>query len=271
MFRLYRRRFWLLLVTSLFTVVPLAVLAGGGAAIAAAFGAFGGGEFSGASSEVEVAAGAAGVVIGIAMLPVAVYAVWRAAVAAVLGEPATVGSILQEVTRRYWRLWWLTLGYALLVLGAVLLFLTCLLIPLGTWLLVKWILVVPAWFVERPRLGPAISRSWQLTKDNWWRLFGILLLFEALQLAISGALSSFSAITAAVPSDWTATVAATQVIVDIVLSAVLAPLYPLVLTLLYFDLRVRHEHLDLEMLARQVGGASPWELPPPPGLGPAYS
>ncbi len=257
----------------MFTVIPIAVLAAGGVGIAAAFGAFAGpgAAFAGASSTAEVSAGAVGLLIGVAMLPVAVYAVWRAAVAAVLGEPATVGSILQEVTRSYWRLWTLTLGYSLLILGVLLLCVTCFLIPLSLWLLVKWGLVVPAWFVERRRLGAALSRSWDLTKDSWWRLFGILLLFYVLQFAISLALSSFSAIAVVVPSDWLATTTAAQTIVQIGLSAVLAPLYPLVLTLLYFDLRVRREHLDLEMLAREVGGARPWELPPPPGLETAFT
>jgi hypothetical protein len=254
-------------------VVPIAVLAAGAAGVAAAFGAFAGpgGQFSGAPSEAAVTAGGVGVLIGIAMLPVAVYAVWRAAIAAVLGEPATVGSILQEVARNYWRLWALALGYGALILAVLLLFLTCLLIPLALWLLVKWSLVVPAWFVERHRLGGALRRSWDLTRDNWWRLFGILLLFYVLQVAISFALSSYSAIAAVVPGDWAAVVAGLQAITSIGLSAVVAPLFPLVLTLLYFDLRVRHEHLDLEMLARELGGARPWELPPPPGLGPAYS
>jgi hypothetical protein len=259
-------------VTSLFTVIPIAVLIAGGVAIAAAFGAFsGGGGFSGAPSEAALIGGIVGLLVGIAMLPVAVYAVWRACIAAVLGEPATIGSILQETTRSYWRLWTLTLGYSLLILATVLLFFTCFLIPLSLWLLVKWSLVVPAWFVERRRLGAALGRSWALLEDNWWRLFGILLLFYVLQFAISFALSSFSVVTAAVPSDWTGAAAAVQVIFQLGFSAVLAPLYPLVLTLLYFDLRVRHEHLDLEMLAREVGGARSWELPPPPGLGTAVS
>lgn len=265
MFRLYRRRFWLLLVTSLFGVVPIAVLAAGAFGIAAAFGAFAGSEaqFGGAGSGIELGAGAAGVLIGLAMLPVALYSVSRAAIVAVLGEPATVGSILQELSRSYWRLWTFTIGYPLLLLAALLPIVTCLLIPLSLWLLVKWSLAVPAWFVERHRLGAALGRSWELTRDNWWRLFGILALFYVLQFAISLALSSFAALAAVVPSDWAGTAIAVQLLLRLGLSAVVAPLYPLVLTLLYFDLRVRHENLDLEMLAREVGGRKPWELPPP--------
>lgn len=253
-------------------MVPVAVLIGGGVAIFASTGAFGSDAFGGPSSTAELSGGLAGLLLGLAMLPVAVYTVWRACIAAVLGEPATVGGILQEVARSYWRLWLLTIGYGLLTLLAVLLFFTCLLIPLSLWLLVKWSLVVPAWFVERRRLGVALSRSWDLTKDNWWRLFGILLLFYVLETAISGGLSSFGIATAVVPRDWVGTVTVVQVIFQIGFSAVLAPLYPLVLTLLYFDLRVRHEHLDLEMLAREVGQAArPWELPPPPGMETSFS
>lgn len=223
-----------------------------------------------APSTAEILAGGVGVVIAIVMAPVAIYAVWRAAVAAVLGEPATARSILQDVSGLYFRLWLLMLGYGVLILLASLLAITCFLIPLTVWILVKWCVVVPAWFVERHRLGAALSRSWELAAENWWRLFGTLLLFFVLYEAVSGALGSFSLVAVFVPREWAVLAAVANVVVEVVLGAILAPLFPLVLTLLYFDLRVRHEHLDLEMMAREVSGGPPgWVLPPPPGQVPA--
>ncbi|HEX6489107.1 MAG TPA: hypothetical protein VF137_09615 [Candidatus Dormibacteraeota bacterium] len=238
-----------------------------GVAIAAAFGLFGGvaGQFSGAPSTAEVAVGGLGILIAIVMAPVTAYAVWRAAMAAVLGEPASARSVLRDVTHVYWRLWLLLLGYGALLVLAAIPVLTCIGIALTAWLLVKWSVVVPAWFGERRRLGDALSRSWSLTRLNWWRLFGILLLFYVLYEAVSAALGSFSLAAAFVPRAWIIPATVANVAVELALSTVLTPLFPLVLTLLYFDLRVRHEHLDLEVMARELSGGGPGLAPPPPG------
>ena len=264
-FRLYRRRFPLLWGTSLFSVVPLLVLALAGVAIAAAFGVFAGaaGQFAGPPGTAELVAAGFGILVALAMAPISLYAVWRAALATALGEPTSVGRILGDVFKHYWRLWWLAIGYGFLVLCTFFLAATCLLLPLAAWLFVKWTLVVPAWFAERPRLGVALSRSWGLTERNWWRLFGILLLFYVLYQVVSSALGSFTLLVVAAPRDWEIAASVIQVIVQVGLSTLLAPLFPLVLTLLYLDLRVRHEHLDLEVMARRLVTNEPqWALPP---------
>lgn len=268
MFRLYRRRFLLLWATSIFSVVPLLLFGLAGVAVAAAFGVFttSVGQFAGAPGSAELVAAAIGALVALAMLPVAIYAPWRAAVASALGEPTTAGRILQDVLRHYWRLWLLALGYGTLLLVCGLLFLTCLLIPLAVWLIIKWSLVVPAWFLERQRLGWALSRSWALTERNWWRLLGLLLLFYVLYQVVSSALGSFTLIAVAAPRDWQLGATVIQLVVQLALSTLLTPLLPLVLTLLYLDLRVRHEHLDLEVMAQRLaGGGEEWALPPPPG------
>lgn len=271
-FRLYRRRFLLLWATSIFSAVPALVAVLAGVAIAAAFGVFSStaGQFAGTPGTAELVAAGFGLLVALAMLPVAVYAPWRAAIATALGEPATAGRILQDVLRNYWRLWLLALGYGLLLLVCVLLLFTCLLIPLSAWLLVKWSLVIPAWFLERQRLGWALSRSWALTERNWWRLLGIMLLFYILYQVVSSALGSFTFLAVAAPHEWALAVTVIQLTVQVALSTLLTPLLPLVLTLLYLDLRVRHEHLDLEVMARQLAGPEPlWSLPSPPGAPPS--
>jgi hypothetical protein len=249
--------------------VPALVALLAGLAIAAAFGLFTStfGQFSSGPGPAEMAAAGFGLLVALAMLPVAIYAPWRAALATALGEPATTGRILQEVLRHYWRLWLLALGYGVLLLVCVLLFFTCLLIPLAAWLLVKWSLVIPAWFLERQRLGWALSRSWALTERNWWRLLGIMLLFYVLYQVVSSALGSFTFLAVAAPREWAIAVTVLQIAIQVVLSTLLTPLLPLVLSLLYLDLRVRHEHLDLEVMARRLVGPEPeWALPPPPGI-----
>jgi hypothetical protein len=251
--------------------VPVLVTGLAGVAIAAAFGVFTAsvGQFAGTPGTAELGAAGIGLLVALAMLPVAVYAPWRAAMATVLGEPATTGGILQDVFRSYGRLWLLVLGYGLLLLACGLLFVTCLLMPLAVWLVIKWSLVVPAWFVERPRLGWALSRSWTLTERNWWRLLGILLLFYLLYQVVSSALNSFTIVAILAPREWAITATGAQLLVEVALSTLLTPLLPLVLTLLYLDLRVRHAHLDLEVMARRLVSEEPeWSLPLPPGAAP---
>lgn len=246
-------------------MVPLLIAGVAGLAIAAAFGIFTGatGTFTGPPGTAELIAAGIGLLIALALTPIALYAVWRAALATVLGEPTTIGHILQDVFRVYWRLWWLAIAYGFLLLCCGLMAVTCLLFPLAAWLAVKWSLVVPAWFAERPALGPALSRSWSLTERSWWRLFGILLLFYLLYQVVSSALGSFTLAAAAAPREWVVAASVIQVAVQVALSTLLAPLFPLVLTLLYLDLRVRREHLDLEVMARRLVTSEPeWSLPP---------
>ena len=69
------------------------------------------------------------------------------------------------------------------------------------------------------------------------------------------------------------TVAILSTIVDIVINAITYPLWAAVITVLYYDLRVRNEGFDLQLLAQGVGadasrfGAAPErpEAPEAPG------
>src|SRR5438132_208808 len=74
------------------------------------------------------------------------------------------GEVLDEVFRFYRRNFWLL----------VLLSLTCLLIPLSLWILVRWAVAIPVLLNERAGPVAALSRSWHLTRGSWWRTFGIL-------------------------------------------------------------------------------------------------
>ncbi|MDR2463990.1 MAG: GYF domain-containing protein [Verrucomicrobiales bacterium] len=57
----------------------------------------------------------------------------------------------------------------------------CLVIP-GIWLAVHCLFVKTILIDTRPGVIAALKRSWQLTKGNWWRLFGLQWLFVGLIL-----------------------------------------------------------------------------------------
>ena len=95
----------------------------------------------------------------------------------------------------------------------------------------------------------AFGRSWALTKDARLKVFGTAvvawLISQLLPQAAVGIIGAASGPqSAAQPA---------LVVVSSLLSVVLAPILPCALTLLYYDLRVRREGFDLQILGQQLG------------------
>jgi hypothetical protein len=186
----------------------------------------------------------------VVIVPFTMGAVTWAAIALVLGNPVSVRSALLGVARRYWTL----LGLALLYVVVSPLFL-CL--PVLVWLMVRWAVAVPAALAEG--IGPvrALGRSWALTRGHWWRLFGILLIAYLLVAAVQGALGVF-AFPLAIVVPFVPQVVRGAIVLCVTTAAqvLVLPVLYLCLVLLYFDLRIRHEHFDLDQLARQAGAST---------------
>jgi len=154
--------------------------------------------------------------------------------------------------RRYFAI----LGYVLLIgLMGILL---CLL-PLWIWIWVGWVAVLPVMFVENAGLGAAMGRSWHLVEGRWWRTFLILLLVAILWYFARVALEAFIGLANTLIS-----VVATSYVVlavaqgaAIIVSALVNPVVQIAIVLVYFDLRVRREALDLFQLAQNVSSTQP--------------
>jgi len=198
------------------------------------------------------------------LLPFSVGAVYRAVTDVALGRPATIGAVLRETLARYWPLLGLVglgillfigwaiaelIGFVLLVIPGLAVF--CAAVYLG----VRWSLVVAAMMAED--IGPirGLGRSWNLVSGSWWRTFGILLIVGILQTIISYALFILFGLIAAVFSTGDFQAALVQV-GSTLLSAVVSPITTIAVVLLYFDLRVRKEGLDLDQLAQQTSPGS---------------
>lgn len=258
-FRIYRRHFWLLVAISLVLALPtlLVQILGGQADqlgfTATVFGSLG-----------KPAALAAqqppspnpisyllAYVVAMALTPFVAGAITLAAVDLALGKPVTLSSCLLGVSRRYLAL----LGQALLFVP---LLVTAPCLPLFLWIFVRWSVAVPALLAEG--IGPirAIQRSWELTRDNWWRLFGILLVVYLLALVASTVLGTFALpIAILVPFVSPTIRGAIALTASTLGSALVTPIQFLCIVLLYFDLRIRKESFDLDELARQASGAAP--------------
>ena len=88
-----------------------------------------------------------------------------------------------------------------------------------------------------------LRRSWQLTRDNAWRTFGLTVVVELIVTILSSLVSELFGAAIAGVADPLGT--ASWIAGNAVLSVVFAPVLPVILVALYFDLRVRNERFDL--------------------------
>ncbi len=96
----------------------------------------------------------------------------------------------------------------------------------------------------------AFGRSWELTRNFKLKLLGLgiiaYLIANFVPSAFVGGIGGYAALSnpALQPA---------VVVVSALLPIVLAPILPCVFTLLYYDLRVRREGFDLQLLGQQLG------------------
>ncbi|WP_127472795.1 glycerophosphoryl diester phosphodiesterase membrane domain-containing protein [Microbacterium sulfonylureivorans] len=233
-----------------------------------------------------LAAGALGVIVqGIVVTEVA-----HAAVA----EKLTLGALWRQVKPIAWRL----IGYSLLLIlaivaviavaaialagiavaaGPLAILFTILFvlaaIPLTWWLMIKLLLAPAAIILEHATIGRAIARSWTLTRGRFWPALGIILLISVVFGAVAQVISiPFSFLTtglttviaptgAVEPSAVIAIIVGgllTQV-VTLLLQSVAVVVQSTATAIIYIDCRMRHEGLDLDLLAyveRRDAGAT---------------
>lgn len=122
--------------------------------------------------------------------------------------------------------------------------------------LVATVFVFASWLVapvvaSLEPVGPlhAVRRSWWLSKGHRWRILGLQLLLVVLQLVLS-TLISFVFVAAFISDAVVRLVL--QNIVNVIATVLWAPIEWGTFTILYFDLRVRKEALDLQLAAEAL-------------------
>jgi hypothetical protein len=253
-FRMYRRNFVLFAGISVIVSIPSAALSGYGYSL---FGNLFQQSTTGAAPnfgflEATIPALALGALINLALIPFFYGAVVYAACESAQGRAVSAGGIFSAVLHRYFPL----LGYYVLIGLMVIVF--CL-IPLWIWIWVGWLVVTPVMFVENSGLVRAMGRSWRLVEGRWWRTFLVVFLIFIVQYVVRLALNAFIAlgqfllVIVAPSAIVLALSGATQVIVD----SLVNPVLQIAIVLVYFDLRVRREGLDLFQLAQRVSHPLP--------------
>lgn len=99
--------------------------------------------------------------------------------------------------------------------------------------------------------GDIRRRSWELVKGNRGKVFVVLLVFYAMSLLVSSGGTWVATMAFSATSN--AAVSAQSIIANVV-SILITPLQTIAITLLYYDLRIRKEGFDLEMLSQAMGG-----------------
>lgn len=104
----------------------------------------------------------------------------------------------------------------------------------GLYLMVRWSFILQVALLER--LGPlaAMSRSSALVKRNWWRVMNMTIIIGIITVGISIILGTVPTIGPTLGS---------------ILST---PVFAIGITLLYYDLRVRKEEYNLDLLAAEL-------------------
>lgn len=195
---------------------------------------------------------------------------------AVLGRRVAIGQAWARLKGRIWALIGvslLTLLIALLPLIVVLLVVLGLVLAAdeqGIWGLLLLLPAIPVmiflWIKVQfavavtvlERLGPvtSIKRSWTLTRDQWWRIFGITLLASILLGIVSSILTIPAAAIAATtlvsnPDAQTLGLWPTLAVQasSLVVITLTSPFGAGVTSLLYIDQRIRKEALDVTLMA----------------------
>lgn len=287
-FRLYRENFGLFIATTAIVLVPIlivGILFVGVAALTSLSGVFSapaGAPISSSQFGSVAAFGLAAVAAGIVAV-VAFAAMYLALVVVIsqryLGRPVTIGAAYRTGLRRVLALivayLWAAIRIVVLV-GVVVAIAAILfnanLTPLGVlvaiasvalfiYLFYVWQLMPQAIVLENVGGIGASKRSRQLIKGYWWKTFGITIMLAILTNIID---SIPSAVASSVISSVTGSSDASAVangIITLVMFIVTQPLGAAVLTLLFYDLKIRKEAFDLEVMAQASGAMPPAEYP----------
>jgi hypothetical protein len=265
---IYRRNARTLIVLSAIVVVPFQILSAvvtlstvsTSSEVPRGLSAFGnvGRADHAASAGGDVIVSIIGLVVGLLVTAACVKAVSDA----YMDREADAGVSLRFAGRRIGSLLWLELLLIVLLGLAFVAFI----IP-GIWLYAAWSVATPALMIEGVRGRRALGRSYGLVRGRWWPTAGVVLVTNLILSIVGGVIAAVLA--GIVLSGATHSVLSTVFLASLaqaVASVVTQPFQAAVITVLYYDLRVRHEGYDVELLAEQLGIA-PAGIAPAPGSG----
>lgn len=133
-------------------------------------------------------------------------------------------------------------------------FLSLALIVPGIIFAVRWFLYPPVIVFEGAYYMDALKRSSSLVRGQWWRLFGLSLVFIVVYILSSGVL--YLVTTLGIDEVYSSAI-------TIVFGSIVLPIGAILVFLFYVDVRVRKEGLTLEMLQESIdltGSLTGWKF-----------
>jgi hypothetical protein len=177
---------------------------------------------------------------------------------AYVGRPLDWRQSLRAGLARLGPLVWLGIIYGIcVVIGLILI------VAPGIWLIVVWSAAVPALMFEKLGGAQALRRSFRLVRHRWFATFAeilVALIMLIVVLFVVGLI--IAAIEKGLKVNSTGLWLAFSFVSTIISDLIALPFLAAVTAVIYIDLRVRKEALDLELLARGPGAA-----PEPVALG----
>jgi hypothetical protein len=124
----------------------------------------------------------------------------------------------------------------------------------GVWLYISFAVAVPALLTEDARGSSALKRSFRLIRGRWWPAFALLVLGAILTAIVSNVVAlGLNALTFTDLGEDTLARLIISAVSSTVASVIATPFQAAFVAVLYFDLRVRKEGFDLELLADRMG------------------
>lgn len=199
----------------------------------------------------------------------------------VIGQQVSLGEAWNRARPMIWRLLGLTLLVVLLTLvvpalwiGLMVLTLVseawglAVLVGLGgglatlavvIWISVRTMLATPALVLEEQRVVAGLRRGWMLSRGSFWRLFGIYLLTTIIVSIVASLIVTPAQIVPLVLSLDPLGLPALglMAVASIIASVLTTPFAAAVTALLYIDVRIRREGLDVELARAAEAAANP--------------
>ena len=193
--------------------------------------------------------------LGVLQFVIVQVACFRILAEGYLGRSVGAGDSMRYALSRGWSTLWLSVLLLIGLVVASILFL----LP-GIWLAVAWSVAIPVLLVERTGGAAALRRSFRLVRGLWWSTLARLLVAALLILVATSVISGGLLVVLLVAVE-EASYAALVLggIVNVVGEVLTTPFLAAVITLVYFDLRVRKEGFDLAVLAERMGGGNATE------------
>ena len=204
-------------------------------------------------------------VLGLILYAIATAACFKAVGDAYLGRKPDWRASLRFAARRFHSVLWITFLVTLTCTLALFL----VILP-GIWLWFAFSVAVPALLFEGLKGTKAMRRSFRLVRRRWWATAGAIVSAYLIATIIGGILQSLvSALVLTDVGNSVLGVAAVNALASGIGQLFTTPFPAAVTAVVYYDLRVRKEGFDLQLLAERLGvtppdvaaGAAPGALP----------